>query len=146
MSLSSLASLAPPAGKTQSVWLTRFQALSVGDKGEEAYRIFYVGAQATGGLTPTFFAGSTTCTDTTPQNCKVIDYPATQAISGHVCGNTLVADVPLSGFGSPVNGALLYNVTAFSGSRNADDDLYSDVDATRTFDYVLGSSTGGSSC
>ena len=43
-------------------------------------------------------------------------------------------------------GALLYNVTAFSGSRNADVDLYSDVDATRSFDYVLGSSRGGSSC
>src|SRR3954454_23156262 len=33
MTLSSLASLAPPAGKTQSLWLTRFQALSTGNKG-----------------------------------------------------------------------------------------------------------------
>ena len=85
-------------------------------------------------------------TDTTPQNCKVVNYPAQQQIAGHVCGNTLVADVPLSGFGAPVNGPLLYNVTAVAGGRNADNDLYSDVDLTRSFDYVLGSSTGGSSC
>jgi hypothetical protein len=146
MSLSSLASLAPPAGKTSAVWLTRFQALSVGDHSEEAYRIFYVGAQSTGGLTPTFFAGSTTCTDTTPGTCKVVNYPVQQQITGHVCGNTLVADVPLTAFGSPIEGALLYNVTALAGGRNADNDLYADVDLTRSFDYVLGSSRGGSTC
>ena len=53
MSLASLGSLLPPLGKTNAFWLTRFQALSTGDSGEEAYRIFYVGAQSTGGLTPT---------------------------------------------------------------------------------------------
>jgi hypothetical protein len=146
MSLASLKSLQPPTGKTSALWLTRFQALSVGDSGEEAYRVFYVGAESTGGLTPSFFAGTTTCTDTTPQNCKVLNYPVQQQITGHVCGNTLVADVPLSGFGSPVNGALLYNITAVSGGRNGPDDLYADVDATRSFDYVLGSNNGGSSC
>jgi hypothetical protein len=146
MSLASLNSLQPPVGKTSAFWLTRFQALSVGDSGEEAYRIFYVGAESTGGLTPTFFAGTTTCTDTTPQNCKVVNYPAQQQVTGHVCGNTLVADVPLSGFGDPISGPLLYNVTALSGGRNGPDDLYADVDATRSFDYVLGSNSGGSSC
>jgi hypothetical protein len=146
MSLSSLAALTPPAGKTQSLWLTRFQALSTGDSGEQAYRIFYVGAQSTGGLTPSFFAGSTTCTDSTPGTCKVTNYPATIPVQGKVCGSTLVVDVPLSGFGNPVQGPLLYNVTAFSGGRNADNDLYADVDATHSFDYVLGSSNGGSSC
>ena len=146
MSLASLASLAPPAGKANAVWLTRFQALSVGNSGEEAYRIFYVGAQSTGGLTPSFFAGSTTCTETTPGNCKVVNYPVQQQVTGHVCGNTLVADVPLSAFGQPVNGALLYNVTGLAGGRNADNDLYADVDLTRSFDYVLGSNRGGSTC
>jgi hypothetical protein len=63
-----------------------------------------------------------------------------------VCGNTFVVDVPLSTFGQPITGPVLYNVTALSGGRNADDDLYADVDATRSFDYVLGSSRGGSSC
>jgi hypothetical protein len=33
-----------------------------------------------------------------------------------------------------------------SGGRNGANDLYADVDATRSFDYVLGSNTGGSSC
>jgi len=146
MSLASLSSLQPPAGKTSSLWLTRFQALSVGDSGEESYRIFYVGAESTAGLTPTFFAGTTTCTNTTPQNCKVLNYPVQQQVTGHVCGNMLVADVPLSGFGDPITGPLLYNVTALSGGRNGPDDLYADVDATRSFDYVLGSNKGGSSC
>ncbi|MGB2874044.1 MAG: hypothetical protein WBB76_01055 [Gaiellaceae bacterium] len=146
MSLSSLSSFLPPPGKTSAFWLTRFQALSTGDSGEEAYRIFYVGAQSTGGLTPTFFTGSTTCTDTNPQNCKVVNYPVQQQITGHVCGNSLVADVPLSAFGAPVNGPLLYYVTALSGGRNADDDIYADVDATNSFDYVLGSAAGGAAC
>jgi len=146
MSLASLASLLPPVGKTNAFWLTRFQALSTGDSGEEAYRIFYVGAQSTGGLTPTFFAGTTTCTDSTPGNCKVVNYPVGTQITGHVCGNTLVADVPLSAFGAPVTGPVLYNVTGLSGGRNADDDLYADVDATPSFDYVLGSAAGGASC
>ena len=45
MTVADLAGLLPPPGKTNAVWLTRFQALSVGDFGEEAYRIFYVGAR-----------------------------------------------------------------------------------------------------
>jgi hypothetical protein len=146
MSLASLAAMTPPAGKTSAFWITRFQALSTGNSGEEAYRIFYVGAQSTGTLTPTFFIGSTTCTNTTPGNCKVVNYPAQQQISGRVCGNTLVADVPLSAFGAPLSGALLYNVTGFSGGRNAAEDLYADVDATPSFDYVLGSGKGGATC
>ncbi len=50
---------AVPLGETSNVWMTRFQALSVGDEGEESYRIFYVGAESAGGLAPpTYFAGS----------------------------------------------------------------------------------------
>src|SRR5207249_9973944 len=146
MSLSNLSSFAPPLGKTSAFWLTRFQALSTGDSGEEAYRILYVGAESTGGLTPSFFVGTGTCTDSTPGNCKVVNYPAQQQVAGHVCGNTLVADVPLSAFGAPIPGPLLYNVTALSGGRNAAEDLYADVDATPSFDYVLGSSSGGATC
>ena len=146
MSLASLAAMTPPAGKTSAIWITRFQGLSTGNSGEEAYRIFYVGAQSTGTLTPTFFVGSTTCTDTVPGTCKVVNYPAQQQISGRVCGNTLVADVPLSAFGAPLSGALLYNVTAFSGGRNAAEDIYADVDSTPSFDYVLGSGKGGATC
>jgi hypothetical protein len=48
----------PPQGKANGLWLTRFQALSVGDEGEESYRIFYVGAEKPAIGSATFFAGS----------------------------------------------------------------------------------------
>ena len=146
MTVANLAGLQPPPGKTNAVWLTRFQALSLGDFGEEAYRIFYVGAESTAGLAPQYFAGSTTCTDTTPQNCKLSQYPRTMAAQGQVCGNTISVDVPVNGgfgLGLPV-GKTLYNVTAFSFGRNDDNtDVYSDVDATHAFDFALGGSAGG---
>ncbi|MDX6506239.1 MAG: hypothetical protein QOG06_883 [Gaiellaceae bacterium] len=148
MSVADLAGMLPPPGKTNAVWLTRFQALSVGDFGEEAYRIFYVGAESTGGLAPQFFAGSTTCTDTTPQNCKVVDYPRTMSVQGRVCGNTISVDVPVNGgfgVGLPV-GNTLYNVTAFTFGRNDANDLYADVDASHSFDFALGGTSGGSPC
>jgi len=141
MTLSSLSSLLPPPGKTSAVWLTRFQALSKGDFGEEAYAIFYVGAKSTAGGEPTYFAGTTTCTDTTPGNCKVMNYPAQKVATGKICGTTIQVDMPFSGFGRPVNGNKLYSVTAFSLGQNADDDIYADVDATRVFTYTRGSNT-----
>jgi hypothetical protein len=143
LTLSSLASLAPPTGKTNAVWLARFQALSVGNKGEESYRIFYVGAQSSAGAAPTFFAGSTTCTDTDPGNCKVVNYPAQVVATGSVCGSSIVVSVPLASFGQPVQGSTLYNVTALALGRNADNDIYADVDSAPSFDYTLGSATGG---
>jgi hypothetical protein len=146
MTAANLASMLPPPGKTSAVWLTRFQALSVGNFGEEAYRIFYVGAESTGGLAPQYFAGSTTCTDTTPQNCKITQYPRTMVAQGRVCGNTISVDVPVNGgfgIGLPV-GKTLYNVTAFSFGRNNDNtDIYADVDATHAFDFALGGPAGG---
>lgn len=147
MTLASLRSLLPPAGRTSAAWITRFQALSVGDHGEEAYRIFYVGAQSTAGLAPQYFAGTTTCTNTDPGNCKVVQYPVQQKASGRICGNTITIDVPLSTFGQPISGDRLYSVTALAVGRNDDTaDLYADVDAAPSFDYVLGSSTGGTTC
>ena len=148
MTVSDLSGMLPPPGKANAVWLTRFQALSVGDAGEEAYRIFYVGAESLGGAAPQFFAGSTTCTDTTPGNCKVVDYPRTMAATGRVCGNTISVDVPINGgfgVGLPL-GNQLYNVTAFTFGRDAADDLYADVDATHSFDFALGGAPGGTVC
>ena len=146
MTASNLSSLQPPPGKTSSVWLTRFQALSVGRSGEESYRIFYVGAESTGGLAPQYFAGSTECTNTTPGNCKVLEYPRQMAAQGKVCGNTVQVDVPVNGgfgVGLPL-GNELYNVTAFAFGRNDDNtDIYDDVDATPAFDYALGGPAGG---
>jgi hypothetical protein len=154
MTLSSLASLLPPPGKASGVWLTRFQALSRGDQGEEAYRIFYVGAESTAGGPPSFFAGSGTsaqgavpgngCVQTTPENCKIVAYPAEFAADGSLSGNTITIDVRVQGGfgdGRPILGNTLFNVTALSAGRNSSTDLYADVDATRSFDYVLGTIT-----
>jgi len=137
MTLSSLASLAPPPGRTSAVWLTRFQTLAPQTGGTaDVFPIFYVGAQSTAGTAPSFFAGTVECTDTTPGNCKVLQYPATPAGTGTVAGNTISITVPLAtGFGRPIHGTTLYNVTGFTFGRNNDTtDLYADVDASAPFD------------
>jgi hypothetical protein len=160
MTMQDLSSLLPPTGKTNAFWITRFQALSTGDApaNQETYRIFYVGAESVGGMSPTFFVGSGTaasgsapftpgngCVTTTPQLCKVVQYPAEiTTVPGSISGNTICIDVPnflTNGFGAgrPINGSVLYNVTAFSGGRNnATTDVYADVDATRSFDFQVG--------
>jgi hypothetical protein len=151
MTLNSLATLAPPAGKANSLWLTRFQALSLGDENEESYRIFYVGAESVGGGSPTFFAGSGDsahdavpgdgCVTTTPENCKIVQYPNEVAATGSVSGNVITIDVPLQGgfgAGRPIFGNTLFNVTALSAGRNdSSTDIYADLDATRAFDFKL---------
>ena len=136
----------PPPGKTTAAWLTRFQALSLGNGQEDTYAIFYVGARSVGAGPVEYFAGTTTCVDSTPQNCKVTNYPASRPATGKVCGNTIQVDVPLSGFGRPIRGTTLYSVTAFAFGQNGDIDLYADVDATHTLDYTLGSNVSSSSC
>src|SRR5439155_296720 len=93
MRVANAASLQPPAGSTGIVWLTRWTALSVGDGGETSYRIFYTGARSVSGGDPTFFSGTGTsaspkgipgngCVTTTPQNCKIIEYPAEHSEPG----------------------------------------------------------------
>jgi hypothetical protein len=150
MTVANLASMLAPPGKTSAVWLTRFHALSTGNFGEEAYRTFYVGAESIGGTAPLYFAGSTTCNETTPKNCKLLQYPRLMTAQGRVCGNTISVDVPLNGgfgVGVPVGGKTLYSVTAFGFGRNDDTtDVYDDVDATHSFDYALGGAAGGAVC
>ena len=145
------ATATPPTGKTNGLWLTRFQALSVGDEGEESYRVFYVGAEKPAIGSTTFFAGSgksaegavpgNGCLVTTSETCKVLQYPAEQTATGTISGNTIRIDVPVQGgFGPnrPIFGASLLNVTALSAGRNSTPyDVYADVDATRSFDYPL---------
>jgi hypothetical protein len=147
MTVNNLGLHLPPPGKTAAVWLTRFQALSKGDAGEEAYAIFYVGAKSIGGAPLSYFAGTTTCTDTTPGNCKVMNYPAQTVATGKICGGTTIqVDVPFSGFGRPVNGNTLFSVTGLAYGENADDDIYADVDASHVFDYVRGSKLTTTGC
>ena len=148
MTVANLASLMPPPGKPQLVWLTRFQAKSVMTNGAEAYRIFYVGARSTAGGKPVFFAGSgdnpTGCLNLSSSGCKIVVYPAEQTLtSGSVDGNTITIDVSLqNGFGSgrPIAGSTLYSVTALSYGQNGDADIYLEGDATHSFDYALGGS------
>jgi hypothetical protein len=160
MSLNSLASLAPPSGKTNGFWLARFQTLSVGEGGEDSYRIFYVGAESVNGGALSYFAGSgmaaseagvtgNGCQTNTPENCKIVFYPAEVVASGCTGGNTIVIDVSMSnGFGAnrPFNGNKLYSVTAFTGGRLASSDVYADLDSTRAFDYTLGGGSQASPC
>jgi uncharacterized repeat protein (TIGR01451 family) len=158
MTLNNLSSLAPPPGETSGVWLTRFQALSVGEGGEEAYRIFYVGAESVGGAAPTFFAGSGDaaaptgtpgdgCFTRNPQECKVVLYPAEVVATGSVAGRTITIDVPIDGGfgdGRPIKGEFLYNVTGLTFGRSpaapgspVGDFLYTEADATRSFNLDL---------
>jgi hypothetical protein len=145
MSAANLSALAAPAGKTRSLWLTRFQALSTGNSDEKSYRIFYVAAESTGGAAPSFFIGTTACTETTPGNCKVVTYPAQTAVQGRRCGNAWVIDVALTAFGRPV-GSTLFSVTGLTFGRNADTDIYADVDVAPGFDFALGSTASVPSC
>ena len=160
MTLNSLASLLPPPGETSGVWLTRFQALSVGEGGEEAYRIFYVGAESVGGAPPTFFAGSGDaasedgvpgdgCFTRNPEECKITLYPAEEPATGSidVANKRITIDVPIQGgFGAdrPIKSDSIYNVTGFTFGRSqppssptASDFLYTEADSTRSFDFNL---------
>jgi hypothetical protein len=142
MTVKDLTQLLPPAGKTSSVWLTRFQALAPRPGGpEDIYRIFYVYMESVAGLAPSFFAGTATCQTTTPTNCKILQYRGEKPAAGKVEGNVITIDVGLNtGFGVPIDGKTLHSVTAFTlGRSNSVDDLYFDVDATEAFDYLLDS-------
>lgn len=151
--LASLTSLAPPTGSTGIVWLTRWQFRSIGDGGEESFRIFYMGANSSAGGTPTFFAGTGTsaapstglppgngCVTTTPQNCKIIVYPNEKIEPGTIntSTGTITITAPLADIGSPVTGDTLFSVTALSFGYITHHSILQDADATRAFDYVLG--------
>jgi uncharacterized repeat protein (TIGR01451 family) len=160
MTMNSLASLLPPPGETSGVWLTRFQALSVGEGGEEAYRIFYVGAESVGGAPPTFFAGSGDaasedgvpgdgCVTRNPEECKITLYPAEVSATGSLSlpTNTITIQVPIQGgfgAGRPIKSDTIYNVSGFTFGRSQvpdsptfSDFLYTEADSTRSFDFNL---------
>ncbi len=161
LKLQSLTNLIPPGGSTGLLWLVRWQFLSTGDAGEESYRIFYLGANSTAGQNPVFFAGTGTssspgsgippgngCVTTTPQNCKVIKYPSELPETGTIntSTGTITITVPLSDLGSPVRGDTLYSVTALTFAVTNTSPVLTDGDATRTFDYVLGTTALPSNC
>ncbi|TLZ65450.1 MAG: hypothetical protein E6K12_09865 [Methanobacteriota archaeon] len=156
MRVASIASLVPPTGADGIVWLTRWQARSIGDSGETSYRIFYVGARSVGGANPTFFSGTGTsaspkgvpgngCITNTPQNCKLVEYPAEHTETGSLnraTGN-FVIDVPRAHVGLPKSGDTLYSVTAISFAEVSGGPLLQDIDATPAFDMILTKGSGG---
>jgi hypothetical protein len=82
------------------------------------------------------------CVNTTPENCKVVQYPAEVPATGSISGNVITIDVPVQGgFGAnrPIFGGTLYNVTALSAGRTPSElvDIYADLDATRSFDFGI---------
>jgi uncharacterized repeat protein (TIGR01451 family) len=160
MTMDDLASLAPPPGETNGVWLTRFQALSTGEGGEEAYRIFYLGAESVGGAPPTFFAGSGDaasedgvpgdgCFTRNPEECKITLYPAEVSATGSIdaASGTITVQVPIQGGfggGRPIKSDTIYNVSGFTFGRSEvpdnpveSDFLYTEADSTRSFDFSL---------
>src|SRR3989475_10234722 len=130
MRVASTAALALPTGADGIVWLTRWQARSIGDGGETSYRIFYVGARSVGGADPTFFSGTGTsaspkgvpgngCVTNTPQNCKLIEYPTEHTETGSLnraTGN-FVIDVPRAHIGRPKRDDTLSSETAISSDE-----------------------------
>jgi hypothetical protein len=147
MTVSNLATRSAPPGKTNALWLTRFTAKSLGTFGEEAYRIFYVGAESQLGGPLSYFVGSGEADATTPGNgcrststpgtCKIVFYPAEGAAAGSVNGNKITITVPYSAWGAKrplAADATLFSVTGLTFGRNASDDLYADVDASHAFD------------
>jgi hypothetical protein len=161
LKLSSLANLLPPGGSTGLLWLTRWQFKTTGDGGEESFRIFYLGANSTGGQSPVFFAGTGTsaapttgvppgdgCVTTTPQNCKVIVYPSEEPETGNLdpSTNTITITAPLSDIGSPLLGERLYSVTALTYGFTKGNPILTDADATRAFDYILAQTVAPSNC
>ena len=71
--VSNLATRSAPPGKTNALWLTRFTAKSLGTFGEEAYRIFYVGAESQLGGPLSYFVGSGEADTTTPRQRLPVD-------------------------------------------------------------------------
>jgi hypothetical protein len=143
-------SLLPPPGAQSTVWLTRWQALALGDDGEESHRIFYVGAKSVAGGSPTFFSGTGTsasndgvmgngCITNTPRNCKIVLYPQEKSQAGSFNSATgeIIIEVPLADVGGSSAGDILYSVTALSLGEVSVDPLFQDVDATRAFDFPL---------
>ena len=90
--------------------LARFQAL--GAAAGEPHPIFYVGAESVNGGALQFFAGTTTCNETTPGNCKIVQYPRTKTATGSVSGNTITIDVNLkTGFPAAIQPSMPASIT-----------------------------------
>ncbi|MEA2574380.1 MAG: hypothetical protein QOH93_1678 [Chloroflexia bacterium] len=137
-------------GADSVVWMARWQSKSLGDFNEESYRVYYAQAVSTLGGAPQFFYGTSLavagpdagCTTTTPQTCKLMQYPQGDTTTGTFdeATGTITIIVPREGVGSPPVGSTLYSITAATyGQRNSTVDFYDDVDFAKPFNYTFAS-------
>jgi hypothetical protein len=137
-------------GADSVVWMARWQSKSVGDFNEESYRVYYAQAVSTLGGDPEFFYGTSIavagpeagCTTTTPQTCKLMQYPAGESTTGTFDPDTgtITIVVPREGVGTPPVGSTLYSITGYTyGQRNVTADFYDDVDVAKAFNYTFAS-------
>ncbi|MDQ3705649.1 MAG: S-layer homology domain-containing protein [Chloroflexota bacterium] len=148
MTISNLAATKVIPGADSVVWMARWQSKSVGDFNEESYRIYYAQAVSTLGGDPEFFYGTSLavsgpdagCTTTTPQTCKLLQYPQGEGTTGTYdeATGTITIVVPREGVGSPPVGSTLYSITGYTyGQRSATPDFYDDVDLAKAFNYTF---------
>jgi hypothetical protein len=154
--VASLASLATPAseGGPDGSWLIRWTQVTPGQTGNG--HIYYVGmdnnAGATGGGSPTFFAGETAGIPpaNSAEHTKYLAYPQTHAVPGSYDARTgtITLHVPLTDVGNPADGTRLYSATAFtatSATPQSATTLFNLIDAASPFELVIGApGTGGS--
>ncbi|HEY0071135.1 MAG TPA: S-layer homology domain-containing protein [Chloroflexia bacterium] len=150
MTISDLNATKVIPGADSVVWMARWQSKSVGNFNEESYRVYYAGAVSTLGGDPSFFYGSSVavsgpeagCTTTTPQTCKLLQYPQEEAATGtfDTDTGTITIVVPREGVGTPPVGSTLYSITGYTyGQRAAAPDFYDDVDVAKAFNYTFSS-------
>ncbi|MDQ3928057.1 MAG: S-layer homology domain-containing protein, partial [Chloroflexota bacterium] len=148
LTISDLTATKTIPGADSVVWMARWQSKSVGDFNEESYRIYYAQAVSTLGGDPEFFYGTSLavagaeagCTTTTPQTCKLVQYPQGESTTGTFDEETgtITIVVPREGVGSPPVGSTLYSITAYTyGQRNSAPDFYDDVDVAKAFNYTF---------
>ncbi|MDQ1702107.1 MAG: hypothetical protein QOF57_1359 [Frankiaceae bacterium] len=121
------------------------------DFGKNAY---YVGANVPAGGTPSYFSGVVSPAEgvlspTNPDSPFAFGnrYAALSPATGHVSGNTMVIDVPLSAIGTPKVGSELLSVGTYSMVGGPDgavilETLPLTVDSTPTFDTNLAPAPG----
>ncbi|HEX8598007.1 MAG TPA: S-layer homology domain-containing protein [Chloroflexia bacterium] len=148
MTISDLTATKIIPGADSVVWMARWQSKSVGDFNEESYRIYHAQAVSTLGGDPQFFYGTSIavagaeagCTTTTPQTCKLVQYPQGESTTGTYdeATGTITIIVPREGVGSPPVGSTLYSITGYTyGQRVVTPDFYDDVDVAKAFNYTF---------
>jgi hypothetical protein len=140
-------SVSPALGGPDASWIVRWTRVMPGTTGNG--HIFYAGMDnnASGGGTPTFFAGDTSCIPgpgNPAEHCKYLTYPQTTVLSASQASynpttGVITMHVPETAVGppEPAGRATLYSVTAFSATSTVPQSattLFNVIDSTVPFD------------